>query len=98
MTPRKVDTVVEQIVHELLVRANMHGKIGADTNLHAAGLCSQDGVELACDLEARLGITVEPEFNPILHDTGKRMRTLAELQRWVQERVQAGANLGVAHE
>ncbi len=92
------DDVVTQIVRELLVRGGKDGPLTDASNLHAAGLTSQDGVEVACDLEARLGIEVPGKVNPILHGNGRRMRTLGELKAWVRAEAQArkGAK-GVGH-
>jgi hypothetical protein len=33
---------------------------------------------MACDLEARLGIIVPGDFNPLVHESGSRMRRLKE--------------------
>jgi len=95
MTTRiKSDEAVEQIVHELLNRGGRPTSVVDGANLMQAGLTSQDGVEMACDLEARLGITVPADFNPLVHESGKRMRTLGELKAWARAQQPAAANKG----
>lgn len=83
------DETVERIVRELLTRGGKPGPVSDTTNLFAAGLNSQDGVEMACDLEARLDIKVPDDVNPLLHENAQRMRTLGELKTWAgaQDRV-----------
>ncbi len=95
MTTRtKSDQAVERIVHELLARGGHAGVVGDGANLMQAGLTSQDGVEMACDLEARLGITVPANFNPLIHESGNRMRTLGELKAWAQTQQAATVKRG----
>jgi len=85
------DEAVERIVRELLTRSGKPQSLNDGSNLFSAGLTSQDGVELACDLEARLGVEVPRDFNPLIHENGKRMRTLGELKAWArsQDRIPA---------
>lgn len=83
-TQIRSDDVIDRIVRELLTRGGNSTSIGDGSNLMLAGLTSQDGVELACDLEARLGIRVPDDFNPLIHEGGKRMRTLGELKSWAR--------------
>ncbi len=90
----KSDQAVERIVGELLTRGGHPTSIGDGSNLMQAGLTSQDGVELACDLEARLGITVPGDFNPLVHESGKRMRTLGELKTWARAQQPTTAKKG----
>ncbi|MCE9620187.1 MAG: acyl carrier protein [Planctomycetes bacterium] len=90
----KSDRVVERIVGELLNRGGRPTSIGDGSNLMQAGLTSQDGVELACDLEARLGITVPGDFNPLVHERENRMRTLGELKAWARAQQPTPAKKG----
>lgn len=83
------DEAVERIVRELLTRGGKPGPVSDASNLLAAGLTSQDGVEMACDLEARLGIVVPHDFNPLVHENGRRMRTLGELKTWTRAQERA---------
>ena len=88
------DSTVEQIVTELLSRSGHRHSVSDGDSLKAAGLTSEDGVELACDLEARLGVHVPKEVNPLLHASGNRVRTLGELKGWVQQLLQPAAQVG----
>lgn len=88
------DQVVDRIIEELLTRGGHPTSISDGSNLMQAGLTSQDGVELACDLEARLGITVPSDFNPLVHESGKRTRTLGELKAWARAQQQTSAKKG----
>lgn len=83
-TSTTFDHAVARIVGELLTRGGHPSAVDDNSNLLHAGLTSQDGVELACDLEARLGITVPDDFNPLVHESGNRMRTLGELKEWAR--------------
>lgn len=95
MTTRiKSDEAVERIVQELLSRGGHAGSVSDGANLMLAGLTSQDGVELACDLEARLGIAIPADFNPLVHESGNRMRTLGELKAWARAQQPAAAKKG----
>lgn len=95
MTTRiKSDEAVERIVHELLGRGGHPSSVRDGDNLMQAGLTSQDGVEMACDLEARLGITVPGDFNPLVHESGSRMRTLGELKAWARAQQPTTAKKG----
>lgn len=87
MTSKDADRIVEKIVSDLLLRSGKHAPIAEDSRLDLAGMTSQDGVEAACELEAKLGIDVDERTNPLVHENGARMRTLAELQAWVRQRV-----------
>lgn len=93
-TQIKSDEAVERIVHELLNRGGHSASVGDGANLMQAGLTSQDGVEIACDLEARLVITIPADFNPLVHESGKRMRTLGELKAWARAQQPTAAKKG----
>ncbi len=85
------DKTAERIVRELLARGGNTPQLTDGLNLMSAGLCSEDGVELACDLEARLGIDVPHDCNPLVHENKKRMRTVGELKAWVRSKGHAPA-------
>jgi acyl carrier protein len=55
----------------------------SDSVIRCCGLDSQHGIELACDLESRLGIVIPVKENPlVLDDDGegkKRARTFGEV-------------------
>jgi len=87
LTPDEIDAAVEKSINDLLKRGGHPTGISSGTNLGAAGLTSEDGIELACDLEARLGIVVPGKYNPLFHETGKRFRTPAEIKAWARSRV-----------
>jgi acyl carrier protein len=58
-----------------------------DTRLiRGLGCASIDGVDLAAELEAALGVVVPYEQNPFVREDGgrKRDRTLAELVSWTE--------------
>lgn len=88
------DEAVDRVVQELLRRGGHPAPSGDGANLMHSGLTSQDGVELACDLEARLGISIPADVNPLLHESRVRMRTLGELKAWARAQQPAAANKG----
>jgi hypothetical protein len=65
-------------------------EFGDDTDiLHECNLDSQHGIELACELDARLAIGIPAKDNPLIEDGGatgrKRARKFGEVVRYLEQ-------------
>lgn len=55
-------------------------KLGSDTKLHQqAGLSSDEGVCIVLELSGEFGVEIPDDFNAVVHESGQRSRTVAEL-------------------
>ena len=87
MTTSEVSRRVEAVLKSYLSAANqVCPDLGPSTKLvRDTALSSDDGVNLVLDLCTEFGIMLPEDFNAIVHDDGKRDRTLAELVTYVQD-------------
>jgi acyl carrier protein len=64
--------------------------INDDTDLiQGTGASSDEGVDFAIDLSDALGVEVPYDFNPFVHDSGRRGRRFGELVKRSKEFVSA---------
>ena len=55
-------------------------KLSNDSKLHQqAGLSSDEGVCIVLELSNEFGVTIPDDFNAVVHESGERSRTVAEL-------------------
>lgn len=52
---------------------------------------SNDGIDLACLLSERLGITIDPSENPLVDDQHQRARLVKEVVDWCLNRLQTNS-------
>jgi hypothetical protein len=79
-------TEIRRIVIESLLELVSRGKeielpvVNEATDpIKNLGLCSEDGIELACLLSLKLGFEIPHELNPIKDDARRRPRRVGEI-------------------
>ena len=88
ISSEQIERAVNDAIRQLLERAGHPPEFTADEDvIGALGLCSEDGIELACVLETALGIKIPEAENPLIDDSGKapRGRTVQQIYRAVAE-------------
>jgi acyl carrier protein len=87
MTNAEVSRRIKAVIKSYLSAANQDcPDLGPSTKLvRDTALSSDDGVNLVLDLCTEFGIMLPDDFNAIVHDDGKRDRTLAELVTYIQD-------------
>jgi hypothetical protein len=63
--------------------------------IEGTGACSDEGVDFAIDLQEALGVEVPNDFNPFVHESGRRGMRYRELVRHAERFVAASKE--VAH-
>ena len=89
----KLQQVLECVLEllEQMTAGSDHPKIGADTDpIRGLGLCSDDGIDFACEISARLGFHFPDDKNPFIDDTGHRSRPVAEIVTLVYSMLPSG--------
>jgi len=86
MTNADVSRRIKAVIKSYLSAANQEcPDLGPSTKLvRDTALSSDDGVNLVLDLCTEFAIMLPEDFNAIVHDDGKRDRTLAELVTYIQ--------------
>ena len=86
MTNAEISRRIKTVIKSYLSAANQDcPELGPTSKLvRDTGLSSDDGVNLVLDLCSEFEIVLPEDFNAIVHDDGKRDRTLAELVTYVQ--------------
>ena len=81
MQQNQVNKQVEKVIRDFLAAQGKEcPSLNEKSNLHLdAGLTSDEGVVIIFDLSDALGIRIPDDFNAVVHEGGKRARTLSEL-------------------
>lgn len=81
MQDNKLFGQVEKVIQDFLAAQGRDcPPLSGKSNLHRdAGLSSDEGVMIVMDLSDELGVEIPDDFNAVVHEEGKRARTLSEL-------------------
>lgn len=85
----EVEARVVSALQKFLQSVGLQGvELTGDLDLvRGLGLESDQGIDLALDLEDALGCKLPDDFNPIIHSSGERGMKLRELVEWAQAHV-----------
>jgi len=86
MNRNEIESMVIYALHEILVKhTDEECEINAETNPHKdLGIDSADGIDMACFLSARLGLTIPNDQNPLFDDKVQKWRSVKQIVQFLE--------------